>query len=1382
MESVSAGKIGKYEIIKVLGRGGMGEVLLAQDVDLGRRVAIKRPFKSALEDGLARFQIEARAATLRHPNIPAVYEMGEQDGLPFIAMEFVEGENLDKVIASGKQLDLITKLSIIEQVCSALGYAHEKGIIHRDIKPANVIVQPDGVAKIIDFGIAKIQDADGRAGLTQTSQVIGSLLYIAPERFKGGPIDGRVDIFSAGVTLFKLLTGREPFTGGEVTASYKIVNEAHTSLGAYLHDYPPALDQIIEKSLAKNPEDRYSTGEDFAYDLQEVIEELKRGRVTQLLDDAERLKTESRFTPALELLEEAIKLDPANTQARRLRKFVRENQDRLKRAERLRDCTIHADQALLAGSFEEALNHLKEAQYLDPNSTDIRQRIQSVEEKKRRFELSERAVQDADAARMRGDITGALHIVAKALQEDPDNKKLATANHALARQAEIEAQRARILEILEKTHRQLAEHNFKAAEELLAELDTIDPSNLDADNLRRELAKAREQEQRRVILDEIQIEVSKCLQTEAFDDAANLLSRAIEKFPNETMLHRLRADVDTEAHNYETKRLADGAISQAKGLFENAPLEALAVLQKALERLPGEERLLSYERSLRQQLDTLHVEQLRAEMLLKARESMAAKQFDKAVGVLESFQLEFGQHAEVDDLLGFARDELANQRRSTVIERCTSEGRRLIREGRPEDAITLLEYGIKETGDEALSRLLAEVREQQVVIARKLEQLHRRVRVLEEHGELGEAIRLLEEQLAATPENAQVRELLTTLVAEREHKQAVDKAIALAREAAKQKDFPKGLESLKAVENAFGESPELTQAMRQLETERAAHAQEVVGNSIDAARAALLQSDPQGALAAMKSATKLVEFADPKKQADWNRIGQSVKKALQDAGAHDAAAALEASQSGSARPKSRQAALWAIASGCVVLAAVVAVLVLKIEAPPRTQTTAPSQIEIVKAPPGATVTIDNGPAQLTNANGELMIKVAPGQHELAVSKEGFELFTDTIPVGSGETVKDSVRLTPLPPAGTKTGTFSPLPPAGLARVRVFVNGESKGEKRAGEKIVLPVGTYTVKYAWQGFQDSKEHTIHIASESDFQDRFTLDKALPQVPATGRLTIQTTPGAHVVIDGYSKGPADSNGNYTVEGLPAGQHSVDLSLEGYQSQNRQVTVAAGQVQPFSAVLTRNPVQQSPTGSLSVNTNSIERGQSVTLTWQVNNASAVAITEIGAVAPQGSRTVSPSRTTTFQLTVNGATLLSEQTVDVREPRPQVQNQSAAVAPSSPKPQGPDRAALEGGLNAYKSEFARASGKNTKECQGILNGAYKGKLHELAAWCGSAKSFEVSDQCSQQVGGTPESPNLTCSETRTIIPKDGDPQKSQSQRTFQFAKSADGSWQISGW
>ena len=697
MEKVSAGKIGKYEIIKVIGRGGMGEVLLAEDIDLGRRVAIKRPFKSALEEGLARFQIEAKAATLRHPNIPTVYEMGVQDGLPFIAMEFVEGEPLDKIIASGKQLDLITKLSIIEQVCSALGYAHEKGIIHRDIKPANVIVQNDGVAKIIDFGIAKIQDSGHTTGLTQTSQVIGSLHYIAPERFKGGPIDRRVDIFSAGVTLFKLLTGEEPFTGGEATASYKILNEAHTSLSAYLQEYPPELDDILEKALAKNPEDRYYSGEDFADALHEVIEDLKRSRVARLFDDAERLTTESRFAPALELLDEAVKLDPANTQARKLRKFVREHQLRIKRAERLRECTIRADEALSTGNFDDALAQLREAQSLDATSAELTQKIQAVEEKRRRYDMGVRALAEAEGAKNRGDLTAALRIVAKALQDDPENKKLIAANTALIKQAEAEAQQSKIIEMLGNARKDLAARNLSAVDNILREAESLDPSHLETDKLRRELARVREQEERRGYLDEVQIKISEFLGNASFDQAAELIKHAIERFPNEAILHRLKSEVDSEARKFETKRFVDIAISQAKELFTSSPQEALAILQKALQQMPGDDRLATYERSMRQEMEALRVERIHADTMFKARELLAESHFDKAIDALEAFQLEFGHQPDIDDLLAFAREELANVQRTAVVDRCTTESHALVRDGRLEDAILLLEYGINES-------------------------------------------------------------------------------------------------------------------------------------------------------------------------------------------------------------------------------------------------------------------------------------------------------------------------------------------------------------------------------------------------------------------------------------------------------------------------------------------------------------------------------------------------------------------------------------------------------------------------------------------------------------------------------------------------------------
>ncbi len=863
MDTTSAGKVGKYEIIKVLGRGGMGEVLLAQDVDLGRRVAIKRPFKSVLGDGLARFQVEARAATLRHPNIPAVYEMGEQDGLPFIAMEFVEGEPLDKLIEARKPADLMTKLSIVEQVCSALGYAHEQGIIHRDIKPANIIVQPNGVAKIIDFGIAKIQSLDSNTGLTQTSQIIGSLHYIAPERFRGEGIDGRADIFSAGVILYLMLTGHLPFAGGEVTAAYKIVNEAHTALGEHIRDYPPALDGVLDKALAKDPHDRYSTAEDFADALHEVIEDLKRSRVFQLFDDAERLTTESRFAPALELLDEAIKLDPANTQVRKLRRFVKDHQEKVKRAERVREATNRAEEALAAENFEESLNLLKEAQRLDPSFPELKEKIQSVEDRKRRYDKSVNALANAEASRVRGDINGSLRILEDALTYDPGNTRLLAARGTVAKQAESEAKRRRIQEIIETARTEFAARRFPAVDQLLAEAEGIDPSNPDIDLLRRELIRAKEQEERRGILDEIQLTVQEYIRTDRYDLAQDLLNRAIEKLPNENFLHRLKAEVDSAARKFDAERLVDAAISESRDLFSRSPLEALALLQKAIEQMPGEQRLVSYERSLRQQFDSLRVEQLRDDTLLKARELIAGKQFDKAIGVLEAFHVEFANNADVDDLLAFARQELASKQRRVLVERCMAEARALIHDERLDDAIRLLEPGVEKTADVSLSRLLEDVRERQLAATRKLELLQKRVTLLRERGELDEPVQLLQDYLATAPKNSRVQELLKALLAEREQQHVTAEAIASARQAATRKEFSSGLESLQGVVRAYGDSAELTAAIQQVEADRASFAQEVVGKSIEAARAALLKNDPQGAQAALKGATELLPYADP---------------------------------------------------------------------------------------------------------------------------------------------------------------------------------------------------------------------------------------------------------------------------------------------------------------------------------------------------------------------------------------------------------------------------------------------------------------------------------------------------------------------------------------
>ena len=219
-------RIGKYLITGRIGRGGMGMVYRGLDPALEREVAIKTLVAEGSFDpeSRRRFEVEARAAAkLAHPNIVTVHELGEDRGILFIAMEMLPGVDLDSLLRSGEALPLAEKLDIVAQVCRGLAFAHDRGVVHRDIKPSNVRLLDDGTAKIMDFGIAKLGAGHH---ITKTGMMVGTVHYMSPEQVRGKPLDGRSDVFSAGVILYELLAGERPFRGEDVTQIlYKIVNE-----------------------------------------------------------------------------------------------------------------------------------------------------------------------------------------------------------------------------------------------------------------------------------------------------------------------------------------------------------------------------------------------------------------------------------------------------------------------------------------------------------------------------------------------------------------------------------------------------------------------------------------------------------------------------------------------------------------------------------------------------------------------------------------------------------------------------------------------------------------------------------------------------------------------------------------------------------------------------------------------------------------------------------------------------------------------------------------------------------------------------------------------------------------------------------------------------
>jgi serine/threonine protein kinase len=307
------------------------------DEALERRVALKTvTVEGAVSDeSKRRFEIEAKAAArMQHPNIVAVYELNEDRGVQYIAMEFLEGTDLGRLLRSGEDLLLAEKLDIAIQVCRGLAYAHERNVWHRDIKPDNIGILDDGTAKIMDFGIAKMEGTQ----LTKTGMLVGTVAYMSPEQVRGQKLDGRTDVFSMGVILYQLVSGNKPFQGeGPSQTLYKIVTEPPppldiSSLGAE----GPRLQGIIERALAKNREERYQSAGELADDLQTVLDAVRKTtsrapdpKILKAVATARRMVKDGDVDSGIAQLRTLVSSNPTLVEARReLRGALRQQKRR----------------------------------------------------------------------------------------------------------------------------------------------------------------------------------------------------------------------------------------------------------------------------------------------------------------------------------------------------------------------------------------------------------------------------------------------------------------------------------------------------------------------------------------------------------------------------------------------------------------------------------------------------------------------------------------------------------------------------------------------------------------------------------------------------------------------------------------------------------------------------------------------------------------------------------------------------------------------------------------------------------------------------------------------------------------------------------------------
>ena len=346
--------IGRYEVVQRLGQGGMGTVYLARDPQLGRTLAIKvLSVESDNDEVRERFAREARsAAVLHHRNIVTVYDVGEQDGQPFIAMEYVNGESVSEMIKRRAPIALGRKVQLIEELCSGLAYAHKLGVIHRDIKPSNLMVTAEGELKILDFGLARLAGMMDQ-GLTRTGLMIGTPDYMSPEQIEGRTLDQRTDIFSAGVVMYELLTYQKPFTADAPFAVlHKIATTQAPSILEQLPDVDPELERIVTTAMQRDPAARYPQAHMIVRDLQRLYSRLSRDVETVTLA---RPSSGERPAPPIELSRELIRQEA-------------ESERKLEREAAVRRALDLAKASLAEGAFAAALRATSEALAHDPDN------------------------------------------------------------------------------------------------------------------------------------------------------------------------------------------------------------------------------------------------------------------------------------------------------------------------------------------------------------------------------------------------------------------------------------------------------------------------------------------------------------------------------------------------------------------------------------------------------------------------------------------------------------------------------------------------------------------------------------------------------------------------------------------------------------------------------------------------------------------------------------------------------------------------------------------------------------------------------------------------------------------------------------------------------
>jgi serine/threonine protein kinase len=603
-------QIGGYQLVGTLGKGGMGVVYRALD-NIGRTVAIKMLHGTYAEDKdlLKRFYREAQSTgSLQHKNIVTVHALGDQDGTPYLVMEFLDGKNLADLVLDRPLMSLVEKLGIIVQVCDGLNYAHQRDLIHRDIKPANIIVLKDGVVKIVDFGIVRVGAGES---ITHTGQLIGSMYYMSPEQINGGHIDFRSDLFSTGVMLYQLLTGVRPFEGPDAASTFmKITLDPVPPLSKYLAEYPAGLEEIVSKSLAKDPNERYQSAEELAFDLSHIQDNLKRGMSDEFLKLATDAIRREEWEVAKNNLQEILKLDRQHSRAYELLREVRQSVQNQQRSGQIKQLRSQAEVAAAGRQYDEALACVDAALKIAPTDPELGSLRQEIEQAMSKGKALRESLQRGEAALYAGDLDEAENAIRAALQVDANNTDARALRATLDKELAERSNRARVLSYINEARQQISNRDFTFALNLLEQARTLDPSDSNVRELHSWAKRGQEQERRRKEIEQIEHEIRQAIRNEDFLLATELCDSAPARFADEPSLLNLKGVAENQQKIRKKRRFVEEQSILARRRVDEGSYEgAIQVLQSALQQYPGEPNLEALLGIIRIELDRTRKEQ-----------------------------------------------------------------------------------------------------------------------------------------------------------------------------------------------------------------------------------------------------------------------------------------------------------------------------------------------------------------------------------------------------------------------------------------------------------------------------------------------------------------------------------------------------------------------------------------------------------------------------------------------------------------------------------------------------------------------------------------------------------------------------------------------------